>query len=40
MEVITRGDGRTLPTHFDPAVLAAFTANAEELARIHDEAVG
>jgi cyclic di-GMP phosphodiesterase len=33
--VITRGDGRTSPTHFDPDVLAAFVTSQSRLKEIH-----
>ena len=36
LEIITQGDGRTQPGHFDPAVLACFTARAGQLATIYE----
>lgn len=40
LEIITVGDGRTMPTHFDPAVLAAFTGcvgRFREIFEAHEE---
>lgn len=36
IEVITAGDGRTLPSHFDPDVLVAFTRCAERFRAIFE----
>jgi putative two-component system response regulator len=38
-QIITMGDGRTMPGHFDPMVLAAFRKVHEEFARIFDSFV-
>jgi len=37
LEIITKGDGRTDPSHFDPAVLAAFQQCADIMNEIFDE---
>jgi response regulator RpfG family c-di-GMP phosphodiesterase len=34
MEIITQGDGRVEPGHFDPDVLAAFVAKQDEIRQI------
>ncbi|TFV86887.1 HD domain-containing protein [Oxalobacteraceae bacterium OM1] len=37
LRAITIGDGRTSPTHFDPAVLAAFTGSTDDFLAIFEE---
>ncbi len=39
LEVLTHGDGRTSPDHFDPSVLSAFQASAPRLEQIYEELV-
>ena len=34
--IITKGDGRTDPSHFDPDVLVAFKSRADTLAEIFE----
>lgn len=36
VEIITRGDGRTMPSHFDPEVLAAFRHSIDTFSEIFD----
>lgn len=36
MEIITHGDGRTMPGHFDPLILATFTKNHEKFRDIFE----
>jgi putative two-component system response regulator len=40
LEVITKGDGRTLPEHFDPEVLAAFTKSDQVFCDIFESCSG
>lgn len=40
LEVITVGDGRTLPSHFDPEILLAFTRSAERFRGIFESGGG
>jgi putative two-component system response regulator len=36
VEIITQGDGRVQPAHFDPTVLACFAVQAEQFSAIYD----
>ena len=40
VQIITEGDGRTLPSHFDPWVLAVFKEKAAEFEAIYERGKG
>jgi putative two-component system response regulator len=38
--ILTHGDHMTRPEHFDPDILQAFRATADEFSRIYDKGCG
>jgi putative two-component system response regulator len=40
LKILTVGDGRTMPAHFDPEVLEAFKATSSEFEEVYENLKG